>query len=541
MSSTSASRVLNTHRILAPYQTNILIVGGDTDTLDKLETTATSQMGIQAGSRVYKLTPYNMPPATFEVKHWEKVGQQWQWQDVTKQIHPRQVVDAIIATKQPSINLPEETRFYTVELLGNGNSTLPMERVINDFNYSYGPDSGPSDTSHPITNLVFKPSPIFQVKSHVVGGPVEFPAVIDTSISDADFTAACWSALGITDPTSLGSTGAGVTVVIVDSVLDAYKELKSDSPTRPLVDFLITLGLPGKLDVDGKPQPKDLTLYKDESFSKSGIKPTGELDLNPPSKVASRQRTVNQAIPYHGLMIAGLIRKIAPDATIVLVEAFNSEGEGISKYLAATLDYFRSLNLPGSGDALTVDPKKLVFNLSLGVSNSGPDTIDDEVLFRSCKAICDTGAVIAAAAGNEGYYLLSYNPQEPAAYGYFNYDTTLLRQVIAVAGSGFEAKEYVMFSNQGNLGAPAGYMLLDTAIGDKDPTLGTRYLYWAGTSFATPYVAASAALLLAKKYSVSNQDVTPEDVKKLLLLGAERSDQPFQAPILNLAKSVSLI
>jgi len=122
-----------------------------------------------------------------------------------------------------------------------------------------------------------------------------------------------------------------------------------------------------------------------------------------------------------------------------------------------------------------------VINMSLG-GTSYSSTLQNAVNYAWSK-----GLVIVAAAGNNSSSTAFY----PAA----------LNNVIAVSAT--DSNDNLLgFSNFGNwitVGAPGTYIYTTTN--------GGGYGNWQGTSFASPQVAALAALLFAKNPSLTNQQV----------------------------------
>jgi hypothetical protein len=239
-----------------------------------------------------------------------------------------------------------------------------------------------------------------------------------------------------------------------------------------------------------------------------------------------------------------------PKAQIILVNVFDHDGETTGSTLTGALDLIlricdNPVEIYGE-EYLKIDPSKLVYNLSLGIPRSLAEYVDAGYLLKACKRACKkgmykshekpdptTGAVIVAAAGNDSYYLHMFNPEEPAAYGFYNDDWDVYNKTIAVAGSRIKSEEYVLYSNQGNLAAPGDYLLMDT--GNDNAPFG-RYVYWAGTSFATPLVSGAAAFLLQKGY-------TSDIIKNQLWKGATQNaiNKNFTwkaAPIINLVLSL---
>ncbi|HMB71628.1 MAG TPA: S8 family serine peptidase [bacterium] len=161
----------------------------------------------------------------------------------------------------------------------------------------------------------------------------------------------------------------------------------------------------------------------------------------------------------HGTHVAGIVRQVAPDATIIPIRVLTAEGYG------SLWDIMRGLRL---AEELQAD----AVNLSLSLS-APLDVIDHGLWLLS-----DAGIAVVAAAGNAG-------PAEP------KYPATSAL-VFGVAASA--ADSLADFSGAGSdlvIAAP-GVAVLSAYPGEA--------LAWAsGTSMATPVVSASVALVQSER------------------------------------------
>lgn len=169
----------------------------------------------------------------------------------------------------------------------------------------------------------------------------------------------------------------------------------------------------------------------------------------------------------HGTSVAGIIAGeannhvgiagLAYDARIVVLRSFDATGNADEDDIAAALVYAALNNVN-------------IVNMSFG------DGIDSPVLRDAIAFAAESGCLLVASAGNTG----TISRQFPAGYN----------PVIAVGATNANDVRAV-FSSTGsllNLTAP-GDGIVTTAV-------GSRYRVASGTSFAAPYVAAAAALLL---------------------------------------------
>ena len=222
---------------------------------------------------------------------------------------------------------------------------------------------------------------------------------------------------------------------------------------------------------------------------KVGIIDTG-IDRDHPDLVANIKGGFNTIAPTpqypdptdfeddhgHGTHCAGIIGAVdntfgvvgvAPDAWLYGVKAFNSGGG------AYTSDCIEGIEW-------CIDNGMQVISMSWGSYSSDP------ALEAACKAAWDFGAVLVAAAGNEGYLLPNLYP---AAYSY----------VMAISATDIN-DNVVPWSNYGDeieLAAP-GASIYSTY-------LGGGYAYMSGTSMACPHVSGTVALVFAGPNDISNR------------------------------------
>ncbi len=159
----------------------------------------------------------------------------------------------------------------------------------------------------------------------------------------------------------------------------------------------------------------------------------------------------------HGTMVAGIARLAAPGAEIMPLRVFDGYGHG------HLYDIIRAIHF-------AVKEGADVINMSFSTPS------DSRELERAIEYATHRGVTCVAAVGNQGQQVLVY----PAAY-----EKSL---GIASTGSLDELSQYSNFGPQlVDLGAPG------EAIISSYP--GGLYAAGWGTSFATPFVAGTAALI----------------------------------------------
>lgn len=217
----------------------------------------------------------------------------------------------------------------------------------------------------------------------------------------------------------------------------------------------------------------------------------------------------------HGTLVAGIIAGrpgadgfagLAPDAHVLSIRQ-TADGEGNLESLAQAIDK-------------AVAEGARVINISLtscapaGVMPQGATDVAESVARAEVS-----GAVVVAAAGNKGDSCQDGSVAWPA----------VLPEVIAVSAVQFDdagqaqPAEYAITGQWVNVSAPGGPVLgpdprtpsglIDRHVfGSGD---NTRAQQIAGTSFATPAVSGTAALLLAR-----NPELSPAQVRDIILNSA---------------------
>ena len=162
----------------------------------------------------------------------------------------------------------------------------------------------------------------------------------------------------------------------------------------------------------------------------------------------------------HGTMVAGIIHRVAPDAKLMPLKAFDGNGDG------SLFDVVRAIYY-------AVDNGANVINMSFSVKGFSPE------LMRAVNHAARNGVTCAAAAGNEGEETLVY----PAALG----------NTIGVASTSIND----VLSPFSNFGSD----LVTVAAPGEDVVTTYPGGGWAqatGTSFSAPWISGAVALFADK-------------------------------------------
>ena len=190
---------------------------------------------------------------------------------------------------------------------------------------------------------------------------------------------------------------------------------------------------------------------------------------------------------------------------------------------AARLLAVKVLDATGSGYESTVaqgityaaDNGARVISMSLG-GPGGSSTLHDAVDYAYSK-----GSLIVAASGNDGTGTVSY----PAAYP----------QVIAV-GATDGNDTLASFSNYG-----AAQDVVAPGVSIATTYIGGMYVYFSGTSAATPLVAGLSGLLLAKDPSLTNAALESAIRAGAVDLGSAGWDQTYGWGRIDAARALSAV
>ena len=359
--------------------------------------------------------------------------------------------------------------------------------------------------------------------------------------------------------------GKGVSVFIFDSVDERIENeilLSAEAQKRgtPLTQIEIRREYPS--------EPLKLTIS-----SPAGRYHRDQAIRRPVRILSSNDGKLN--VDEHGLFVAGILHRVAPESSIHLVDVLNREGRGEAYGLLKAL-YMLAERATTSSEERTSPPLEgVVVNLSLGTTLSESfvsqkisghlsemrraaytspspshlllSVLDDMVhhdyhigSFRLIiKFLYELGAIMIAAAGNDSDKVVGERlKQIPAAYP----------EVIAVAANTIEGKK-ANFSNLGDIMAPGGGKPMpdvnspsfdyETLRGEEYaqcsvisfvPKLNSDdsgYAYWRGTSFSAPFVSGLAALIV-QKLTAQGGTLHPNHIRELILQYAQ--DEMIHVP-----------
>jgi serine protease len=222
---------------------------------------------------------------------------------------------------------------------------------------------------------------------------------------------------------------------------------------------------------------------------------------------------------WHGTRVAGLIAAASNNGLGMAGVAWNSKilpmrvlGKcgGYDSDIIAAMRWAVGLSVPG----LPANPNAArVLNLSLGSSGSCAATSSTGVLYRETLAeLTAMNVVVVAAAGNSAGLAVGLPGNCPNVIS-----VTGLRHVGTKVGFSSIGPEVTLSAPGGNcvnLSGPCLYPIVSTGnSGTQGPRLADdHYTSGVGTSFSTPLVAGTVALMLAQQ-----PGLTPAQVRSALV------------------------
>ena len=179
----------------------------------------------------------------------------------------------------------------------------------------------------------------------------------------------------------------------------------------------------------------------------------------------------------------------AYDSQLMVLKALDATGKGSDASVAKAIEY-------------AVDHGADIINLSLG------QYTPDASLFSAIRYADAHGVIVVAAAGNSAAGTTNF----PAAYAEF------LPNVIAVGATNATQSSVAMSDFSNHAGTDKPYNFVD-AIGVDILGIGLNDQegYWSGTSMATPYISAEAAIL-----KQANPHATASEIVQAITHTAEK-------------------
>jgi subtilisin family serine protease len=251
---------------------------------------------------------------------------------------------------------------------------------------------------------------------------------------------------------TLHSTGAGVTVAVIDTGVDANSTVLGPFLVKGY-DF--TRNKAGG-DESGDVSQSTVAVLDGGHIAKVNQSTVAVLDQ---STVAVLDQNGYSAFG-HGTMTSGIVHLVAPQSKIMPLKAFGPDGTGYASDILRAIYY-------------AVHNGAQVLNMSFDFTESSPE------LRNAVDYATRSGAVCVASAGNDGQQRLVY----PAA----------LPNVIDVASTANDDRQ----SSFTNYGAPPVWL---AAPGEGIMTTYPFQTYAAGwgTSFSTPLVTGTVALMVSQ-------------------------------------------
>lgn len=248
--------------------------------------------------------------------------------------------------------------------------------------------------------------------------------------------------------TAFNVAGAGVTVAVIDTGVD---------PAHPVLKSVLVNGYDFTRNTPGGSEDVDVPT----TSTSTGASPA-TLDQRTVAVLDQRSVAVLDGTSYsdfgHGTMTAGLVHLVAPQAKIMPLKAFSADGSAYDSDILRAVYY-------------AVANGAQVINMSWNYSSYSSE-LASAIQYANSK-----GVVSVASAGNEGENTVVYPGGLPG--------------VIDVASTSDNDTQSIFT----NYGAPPVWM---AAPGEGIMTTypwGTYAAGW-GTSFSTPLVAGTAALMM---------------------------------------------
>lgn len=260
---------------------------------------------------------------------------------------------------------------------------------------------------------------------------------------------------------SFAATGYGMKVAVIDTGVDT---------THPALQGVLVSGYDFTRNTSGGAEQNDVSASPNMKNAAAGQVNQSTVALLDQSTVALLDGNGSYAAFGHGTMTAGLVHLVAPQAKIMPLKAFGSDGTGYESDVLRAIYY-------------SVKNGARVLNMSFSFTSSSGE------LANAVKYAQSQGAICVASAGNDGQKVAVY----PAA----------LPGVVDVAST----NNYDVQSSFTNYGAPPVSLASPGEAIMAPYPWGTYAAAW-GTSFSTPLVAGTAAAMLGKNGTCKSNEVS---------------------------------
>lgn len=195
----------------------------------------------------------------------------------------------------------------------------------------------------------------------------------------------------------------------------------------------------------------------------------------------------------HGTNVAGIVRQVAPKATLLPIRVLGQDGSGNIVNIVRAIRW-------------AVAKGANVINMSLG-TNEYSAMVEKAVVFATSK-----GVMVVMSAGNDGLDQALY----PAKESYEELRPQDPRQIMRTSVGSIDGQDNVStFSNRNSASDNYANQVEVAAPGEMiyGPAPGNLKVAWSGTSMAAPIITGTLALAL------SEADRFDKDVSKETLLG----------------------
>lgn len=265
------------------------------------------------------------------------------------------------------------------------------------------------------------------------------------------------------DEATRSSRGAGAVIAVIDSGVD---------PSHPLLRNVLLPGYDFTRDQPGASEWNDVLDQRTRAIlgqrtrailGASQVVPLNASTVAVLDSAQTSQLDLSTVPPAfgHGTMVAGVIHRVAPEAKLLPLKAFDGSGSGRVSDVIRAIYY-------------AVDQGVTAINMSFSVEDFSPE------LMRAVNYAADRGVACVSSAGNDGLQVLVY----PAALG----------NTIGVAST--TADDHLsLFSNFGR-------DLVTVAAPGEDIVTSYPGGGWAlasGTSFSAPWITGVTAVFASQK------------------------------------------